>query len=90
MNECGAIIIRSSEVYFFMLLPCDILARKNCRNSILLIIVILPIKNSVQNAILGTVSSLMEGLAATSFLFNINFILKKMMFTFPKFSDFMP
>jgi uncharacterized membrane protein YcaP (DUF421 family) len=36
----------------------------------------------------GSNSSLYGGLAAASVLFSINFILKKLMYKFPKFSDF--
>jgi uncharacterized membrane protein YcaP (DUF421 family) len=53
------------------------------------VILILLISNSVQNAMVGSNSSLFGGLAAATVLFAINFILKKLMFKYPKFSDFM-
>jgi uncharacterized membrane protein YcaP (DUF421 family) len=53
------------------------------------VILILLISNSVQNAMVGNDTSLLGGLAAATVLFTINFILKKLMFKFPRFSDFM-
>jgi uncharacterized membrane protein YcaP (DUF421 family) len=53
------------------------------------VILILLISNSVQNAMVGSDISLFGGLAAASVLFIINFTLKKLMYKFPKFSNFM-
>ena len=46
-------------------------------------------KATAQNAMVGSDTSLWGGLAAAAVLFVINFTLKKLMFKFPKFSDFM-
>ena len=46
-------------------------------------------KATAQNAMMGSDTSLWGGLAAAAVLFVINFTLKKLMFKFPKFSDFM-
>jgi uncharacterized membrane protein YcaP (DUF421 family) len=53
------------------------------------VILILLISNSVQNAMVGNDTSLWGGLVAAAVLFVINFTLKKLMFKFPKFSDFL-
>ena len=53
------------------------------------VILILLISNSVQNAMVGSDISLLGGLAAASVLFVFNFVIKKLMYKFPKFSDFM-
>lgn len=53
------------------------------------VILILLISNSVQNAMVGTDTTLWGGLAAASVLFIINFTLKKLMYKYKKFSDFM-
>lgn len=53
------------------------------------VILILLISNSVQNAMVGSNTTLWGGLAAATVLFIINFILKKLMFKYKGFSDFM-
>jgi uncharacterized membrane protein YcaP (DUF421 family) len=53
------------------------------------VILILLISNSVQNAMVGSSTSLWGGLAAASILFVINFVLKKLMYRYKGFSDFM-
>jgi uncharacterized membrane protein YcaP (DUF421 family) len=53
------------------------------------VILILLISNSVQNAMVGSDTSLWGGLAAAAVLFVINFSLKKLMYKYRKFSDFM-
>ncbi|MBX9886588.1 MAG: DUF421 domain-containing protein [Flavobacteriaceae bacterium] len=51
------------------------------------VILILLISNSVQNAMVGTNTSLEGGLLAAAVLFIINFILKKLMFRYRGFSE---
>jgi uncharacterized membrane protein YcaP (DUF421 family) len=51
------------------------------------VILILLISNSVQNAMVGSNSSLLVGLVAALVLFIINFILKKIMYNFKSFTD---
>lgn len=53
------------------------------------IILILLISNSVQNAMVGNDTSLSGGLTAAAVLFAFNFILKKLIYTYKPFSDFM-
>jgi uncharacterized membrane protein YcaP (DUF421 family) len=52
------------------------------------VILILLISNAVQNAMVGNDTSLYGGLVAATVLFAINYILKKLMFKYKKFSDF--
>lgn len=90
MNEYFTIILRSSAVYFFMVIALRLFGKKELSQlNTADVILILLISNSVQNAMVGNNTSLWGGLAAASVLFIINFILKKLMFTYPKFSDFM-
>ena len=90
MNEYLAIILRSSAVYFFMVVALRIFGKKELSQlNTADVILILLISNSVQNAMVGNDTSLLGGLAAALVLFSINFILKKLMYKFPKFSDFM-
>ncbi|SDH66194.1 hypothetical protein SAMN04488062_11166 [Flavobacterium omnivorum] len=90
MNEYLAIILRSSTVYFFMVIALRLFGKKELSQlNTADVILILLISNSVQNAMVGNDTSLLGGLAAASILFSINFTLKKLMYKFPKFSDFM-
>lgn len=90
MNEYFTIILRSSAVYFFMVIALRLFGKKELSQlNTADVILILLISNSVQNTMVGNNTSLWGGLAAASVLFIINFILKKLMFAYPKFSDFM-
>ena len=90
MNEYLDIILRSITVYFFMVIALRLFGKKELSQlNTADVILNLLISNSVQNAMVGNNTSLWGGLAAASILFTINFILKKLMFKFKKFSDFM-
>lgn len=90
MNPYFDIILRSAAVYFFMVVALRLFGKKELSQlNTADVILILLISNSVQNAMVGNDTSLYGGLAAATVLFAINFILKKLMFRFPKFSDFM-
>ncbi|MBC7747487.1 MAG: DUF421 domain-containing protein [Methylotenera sp.] len=90
MNEYLTIILRSSAVYFFMVIALRLFGKKELSQlNTADVILILLISNSVQNAMVGNDTSLLGGLVAASILFSINFTLKKLMYKFPKFSDFM-
>jgi uncharacterized membrane protein YcaP (DUF421 family) len=90
MNPYFDIIIRSAAVYFFMLIALRLFGKKELSQlNTADVILILLISNSVQNAMVGSDTSLWGGLAAAAVLFIINFTLKKLMYKFPKFSDFM-
>lgn len=83
MNPYLDIILRSTAVYFFMVIALRIFGKKELSQlNTTDIILILLISNSVQNAMVGPDTSLWGGLAAASILFVINFILKKIMFRF--------
>ncbi len=90
MNPYLDIIIRSLAVYFFMVIALRIFGKKELSQlNTADVILILLISNSVQNAMVGSDTSLWGGLAAAAVLFILNYILKKLMYQFPKFSDFM-
>ncbi|MES2575222.1 MAG: YetF domain-containing protein [Bacteroidota bacterium] len=90
MNPYFDIIIRSACVYLFMLIALRIFGKKELSQlNTADVILILLISNSVQNAMVGSNTSLYGGLAAASVLFFINFGLKKLMYKFPKFNSFM-
>ncbi|SHM35665.1 DUF421 domain-containing protein [Flavobacterium xinjiangense] len=90
MNTYIDIILRSISVYFFMIIALRIFGKKELSQlNTADVILILLISNSVQNAMVGTDTTLWGGLAAATVLFFINFVLKKLMYKYKGFSDFM-
>jgi uncharacterized membrane protein YcaP (DUF421 family) len=90
MNPYLDIVIRSAAVYLFMVIALRIFGKKELSQlNTADVILILLISNSVQNAMVGNDTTLWGGLLAASILFAINFILKKLMFRYKKFSELM-
>ena len=88
MNSYLDIILRSTAVYFFMVIALRVFGKKELSQlNTTDIILILLISNAVQNAMVGPDTSLFGGLAAASVLFIINFILKKVMFRYKWFGN---
>lgn len=84
------IAIRSAAVYLFMVVALRIFGKKELSQlNTADVILILLISNSVQNAMVGSNTTLMGGLLAATILFSINFILKKSIYRYKKFSEFM-
>lgn len=78
MNPYLDIVLRSIAVYFFMVIALRVFGKKELSqlNSADIILILL-ISNSVQNAMVGTDSSLLGGIIAAFALFIINFLFKK-------------
>ncbi len=81
MNPILDIVIRSLAVYFFMVIAVRVfgknqLSQLNAGDVILLLL----ISNAVQNAMVGSNSSLQGGIVAALVLFVANFIVKKFVF----------
>lgn len=90
MNNYLDIIIRSVAVYLFMIVALRLFGKKELSQlNTADVILILLISNSVQNAMVGNNTTLLGGLAAASVLFVINFSLKKLMYRYKGFSNFM-
>src|SRR6478609_678231 len=90
MNPYLDIIIRSASVYLFMVVALRLFGKKELSQlNTADVILILLISNSVQNAMVGNDTTLWGGLAAATILFAINYILKKLMYRYKKFSEFM-
>ncbi len=90
MNNYLEIIVRSASIYLFMIIALRVFGKKELSQlNTADVILILLISNAVQNAMVGNNTSLFGGIVAASILFLINFILKKLMFRYKKFSDFM-
>src|SRR6476620_11135591 len=80
MNPYLDIVIRSVCVYLFMVIALRLFGKKELSQlNTADVILILLISNSVQNAMVGSNSSLLGGVVAALALFSINFIFKKIM-----------
>lgn len=89
MNPYLEVILRSAAVYVFMVVALRTFGKKELSQlNTTDVILILLISNSVQNAMVGSDTSLWGGLAAATVLFAINFILKKLMYRFKGFENF--
>lgn len=78
MNNYLEIILRSGTVYLVMIFALRLFGKKELSqlNSTDVILILL-ISNSVQNAMVGTNTSLLGGIIAAFALFLINFVFKK-------------
>ena len=80
INPYLDIVIRSVVVYFFMIVALRIFGKKELSQlNTADVILILLISNSVQNAMVGSNTSLLGGVVAAFALFIINMIFKKVM-----------
>jgi uncharacterized membrane protein YcaP (DUF421 family) len=83
MNPYLDIMLRSVAVYVFMVVALRIFGKKELSQlNTADVILILLISNSVQNAMVGSNSSLLGGITAAIALFIINLIFKKVMLNF--------
>lgn len=74
------IVLRCISVYFFMLIALRIFGKQQLSQlNTADVILILLISNAVQNAMVGSDSSLQGGLIAAFVLFLLNFIVKRIM-----------
>lgn len=83
-------IMGSSVVIYLFIIAAIRLFGKNelAQLSVIDLVFILLISNSVQNAMVGSDSSLMGGLVAASSLFIANYIFKLLLYRFPQFDKF--
>lgn len=81
MNPLLDIALRSTAVYVFMLVAIRLTGKKELSQlNTTDVVLILLISNAVQNAMVGSDSSLLGGLVAAAMLFILNYILKKFLF----------
>jgi uncharacterized membrane protein YcaP (DUF421 family) len=84
-----SIVVSSVAVYVFMILAIRLFGKKELSQlSVTDLVFILLISNSVQNAMVGSNTTLWGGLIAASALFIVNFILKQAIYRFPSLSKF--
>jgi uncharacterized membrane protein YcaP (DUF421 family) len=87
-NEYIQIILRSVAVYAFIILAIRLFGKKELAQlSIIDLVFILLISNSVQNAMVGNNTSLQGGLVAAFSLFILNFALKKLAYKNTRFNE---
>lgn len=82
------IVVRSVIVYLFVILAIRLFGKKELSQlSIVDLVFILLISNSVQNAMVGNNTSLEGGLVAAISLFAVNWILKNLIYKSKKISE---
>lgn len=87
MESSLEIILRTAAVYLFIIIALRLFGKKELAQlSIIDLVFILLISNSVQNAMVGPDNSLPGGLIAAGTLFILNFILKFILFRSKKIS----
>jgi uncharacterized membrane protein YcaP (DUF421 family) len=85
-NNYLNIVISSVTIYLFIIIAIRFFGKKELSQlSIIDLVLILLISNAVQNAMVGSDSSLLGGLVAASALFITNYLLKFIFYHFPKF-----
>lgn len=89
MTDVFFIVFRSVIVYFFIIFAIRLFGKKELTQlSIIDLVLILLISNSVQNAMVGDNTSLLGGLTAATSLFVVNWILKNLIFRSKNLSEF--
>lgn len=87
MPHLPEIVLRSVAVYLFVILALRIFGKKELSQlSVIDLVFILLISNSVQNAMVGSVASLAGGLVVAGSLFLLNFLLKNLIYRSPRIS----
>ncbi|OYU96263.1 MAG: hypothetical protein CFE21_07600 [Bacteroidetes bacterium B1(2017)] len=81
MNNIAEVVLRSISVYLFMIIAMRLMGKKELSqlNTSDLILILL-ISNSVQNAMVGTDTSLQGGIIAATSLFIVNYALKLLVY----------
>jgi uncharacterized membrane protein YcaP (DUF421 family) len=79
------IMLSSVSIYFFIVVAIRLSGKKELAQlSVIDLVFILLISNSVQNAMVGTDSSLGGGMVAATSLFIVNYLFKRIMYRFPQ------
>lgn len=86
-NNYVQIILSSIAVYLFVIIAIRLFGKKELSQlSVIDLVFVLLISNSVQNAMVGTDTTLLGGLTAACSLFIVNYAFKKFIYRFPKLS----
>lgn len=90
LEDAGIIALRSIAVYVFIVIAIRVFGKRELSQiSVIDLVFILLISNSVQNAMVGPDSSLHGGLIAATALFLANFVLKYFSYKFRKVNKFL-
>jgi uncharacterized membrane protein YcaP (DUF421 family) len=82
------IVLRSIAVYLFIVIALRLFGKKELSQlSVIDLVFVLLLSNSVQNAMVGSNSSLLGGIVAATALFIINWILKNLILKSGKFNS---
>ena len=85
-NNYIRIILSSVAVYLFIILAIRLFGKKELAQlSVYDLVFILLISNAVQNAMVGSDSTLLGGLVAAASLFLVNYTIKRLQYRFPIF-----
>ena len=85
-NNYVCIIGSTLAVYIFIVVAIRLLGKNELAQlSVVDLVFILLISNSVQNAMVGPDTTLLGGLVAASTLFLVNYLLKNLQYRFPRF-----
>lgn len=81
------IVLSSASVYVFIVFAIRLFGKNELAQlSVIDLVFILLISNAVQNAMVGTNSSLGGGIVAATSLFVVDYLFKNIMYRFPKFN----
>lgn len=84
------ISLRSVVIYVFIVIAIRVFGKKELAQlSVIDLVFILLISNSVQNAMVGPDTSVLGGLAAAFGLFVVNYLFKILLFRFPSISKYL-
>jgi uncharacterized membrane protein YcaP (DUF421 family) len=87
MHPLLEVVFRTVTVYLFVILALRIFGKKELSQlSVIDLVFILLISNSVQNAMVGPDATLTGGLVAAGSLFLLNFLLKNLLYRSPRIS----
>ncbi len=87
-NQYVQIVISCLVIYLFIVAAFRLLGKKELSQlSIVDLVFILLISNAVQNAMVGSNTTLLGGLIAAGSLFIFNFLYKQLIFRFPRLSN---
>jgi len=87
MEPLYFIIIRATVIYFLVILAIRVFGKREISQlSVVDLVFILLISNSVQNAMVGPSSSLMGGIIAAGTLFVLNYVLEFFLYRSKRFS----
>jgi len=79
------IVLSSVSVYIFIVVAIRVFGKNELAQlSVIDLVFILLISNAVQNAMVGTNSSLGGGIVAATSLFVVNYLFKRIMYRYPK------